>query len=272
METSIESLQTAIRRYCIDNHSKWTNEYSKLVSEGTNRIGYGYSDEALNIFPRYILLNSILEEVERYRSDEFATLEDAKRFFKLLVSQTPSGEKGSTQSEIEIAAIEQERRNLSSFVEGLNAADLRSVEPLFYRRVMSDEEVDLIRGKLNQHWNVCRGYWFPLTIDRPENVEAFQDSYFEKEISEGKLRRLLDARGVVKIYEIREHGANYELELSTFEPYYNGAEGFWCDDNYDWVIYASHESSITVGGWLLSEVKQNWPNWKERVWTTPFFD
>jgi hypothetical protein len=62
------------------------------------------------------------------------------------------------------------------------------------------------------------------------------------------------------------------MEISAFEPYYNGAEGFWCNNNFDWVIYASHESSITVGGWLLAEIKNVWPNWKERVWTTPFFE
>ena len=61
------------------------------------------------------------------------------------------------------------------------------------------------------------------------------------------------------------------MELADFSPYYNGAEGYWCSQDMDWIVYASHESSITIGGWLLDEVERVWPNWKERIWTTPFF-
>ena len=50
----------------------------------------------------------------------------------------------------------------------------------------------------------------------------------------------------------------------------NFSEGYWCDGAFDWIIYASHESSITIGGWLLPEIKKVWSNWKEGLWTTPF--
>ena len=41
--------------------------------------------------------------------------------------------------------------------------------------------------------------------------------------------------------------------------------------NLVWIIYASHESSVTVGGWLLEEMQAIWPSWQERTWTSPFF-
>jgi len=59
--------------------------------------------------------------------------------------------------------------------------------------------------------------------------------------------------------------------VSLFQPYYNGAEGYWSSDGLDWIIYASHESSVTVGGWLLEEVKQAWSDWNSRIWTSPFY-
>lgn len=87
------------------------------------------------------------------------------------------------------------------------------------------------------------------------------------------MRRILTAHGVTHLYEHREGGESYELSVSSFEPHYNGLEGFWSDKNLDWIIYASHESSITVGGeWLLNEIKTVWPQWQQRIWTTPFFE
>ena len=50
------------------------------------------------------------------------------------------------------------------------------------------------------------------------------------------------------------------------EPRYNGSEGYWSSGDLDWIIYASHESSVAVGGWLLGAVKQRWPDWRAHVW------
>ncbi|MDQ3062895.1 MAG: hypothetical protein M3R14_08560 [Acidobacteriota bacterium] len=272
MNNKIENLQTEIRRYCINNSSRWTEKYYELASNGTNRSGFGYTDEALYIFPRYMLLNAILVKVERYRPEDFPTLDEAKRFFRLVATETQSESTEPHDNKIERKAIDEERDAFCKFIEQLNKEDLSSVKPLFYRRVLSEEESNSIWEKLSLRWGIPEHYWYPLTIQKPENIEAFQDAYFDKEVSAEKLQEILRGRGVEKVWEIREYGANYELELSVFEPCYNGAEGYWCDENFDWIIYASHESSITIGGWLLSEIQAIWLNWKERIWTTPFFD
>jgi hypothetical protein len=87
------------------------------------------------------------------------------------------------------------------------------------------------------------------------------------------LRQIFIDREIQYVFEVREGGIlGYEMDLEVFEPYYSGLEGFWTDGKSDWVIYASHESSIAIGGWLLSEVKDAWPNWQDRIWTSPFFD
>jgi hypothetical protein len=43
-------------------------------------------------------------------------------------------------------------------------------------------------------------------------------------------------------------GFDYEMDLELFEPYYNGDEGCWTSENIDWLVYASHERSLTVAG------------------------
>jgi hypothetical protein len=272
MRDKIENLQITIRRYCIDNSTRWREKYYELASVGTERSGFGYTDEALYIFPRYVLLEAVLVEVESYRPEDFPTLDEAKRFFCLVATETQSESKQSPENKVESKAINEERNAFCKFIEQLTEQDLSSVEPLFYRRVLSENESNSIWEKLSSRWEIAKWYWFPLTIEKPDNVEGFQDAYFEKEVGAEKLQAILRKHGVEKIFEIREYGANYELELSAFEPYYSGSEGFWCDEKFDWIIYASHESSITIGGWLLPEIKIVWLNWEERIWTTPFFD
>lgn len=268
----IENLQTEIRRYCINNYSHWIEKYFELTSIGTDRSGFGYTDEALYIFPRYVLLNAILVEVESYNPEGFSTVEEAKRFFSLVATETQSTTTQPHDNKIEHKAISEERAALCKFIEQFTEQDLLSVEPLFYRRVLSGKEGDSIWEKLSSRWQIPKWYWFPLAIEKPDNVEGFQDAYFEKEVGAEELQAILRSHGVKKVWEIREYGANYQLELSAFESYYNGAEGFWCDETFDWIIYASHENSITIGGWLLPEIKAIWANWEERIWTTPFFD
>ncbi len=256
----------------MDNHFYWSKKYSELLSEEKGRLMSDYSDKALYTFPRYNVLNAILVETERFRPEEFESLEDARNFFKLIANEAqdiftkPPNEKNSEKAMLE------EREKLCKFIDKLKEQDLLSVEPLFYRRVLSEKESDSIWEKLKSRWDIPKWYWYPLAIEKPENIEGFQDTYFEKEVGAEKLQEILRNRGVDKIYEIREDGLAYEFELSIFEPDYNGAEGFWYDVNYDWIIYASHESSITIGGWLLNEVKAVWTNWEERIWSTPFFD
>ena len=207
------------------------------------------------------MLNAILIEVESYNPEDFSTLAEAKHFFSLVTTETHSTATQPNDNKIEQRVISEERNALRKFIEQLNEENLSSVEPLFYRHVLSKKQSDSVRKKLSLRWQIPKGYWFPLAIEKPDNVEAFQNSYFEKEIGAEKLRAILQNHGVEKVYEIREYGANYELELSAFEPYYNGAEGFWCDETFDWIIYASHESSITIGGWLLPEIETIWANW-----------
>jgi hypothetical protein len=255
----------------MENHFYWSEKYSQLNTGGIGRSA-GYTDKQLATFPRYNVLSAILFAVERYRPEDFKTLDEAKRFFCLVANDAESIFTKPPNGEIEQKVMSEERGKLCEFINQLNEEDLKSAEPLFYRRVLSDEESKAVRDKLQSVWQIPEHYWYPLLLQKPENVEAFQDNYFEKEVGAEKLQEILCNRGIEKVWEIREDGLDYELELSVFEPYYNGAEGFWCDAKFDWIVYASHESSITVGGWLLAEIKDIWANWEKRIWTTPFFN
>lgn len=72
-----------------------------------------------------------------------------------------------------------------------------------------------------------------------------------------------------RLWELREldTDADCELDLEIFEPAYTGAEGFWTDRSFDWLIYASHEGSLTVAGrQLLPAFQQAFPQWREWIY------
>lgn len=67
-------------------------------------------------------------------------------------------------------------------------------------------------------------------------------------------------RGVIRVLELREDGPGYELDLSESHFTYNGAEGCWTIGSIEWLVYASHESSITFGGpWLIERMRRVFP-------------
>ena len=272
MKNEIEKLHTAIRRYCMDRYSYWMKKYDELAAVGKDRAGYGYTQEARCTFPRYNVLNAILVEIERHRPENFATLGEAKRIFRAAAANAQNVFTQPPNGKLEQQVMNEEREALDQFIAQLTERDLLSIEPLFYRRVLSAEESNIIWERLRTVWDVTEGYWYPLAQCERDDIEAFQDAYLEKEVGAEKLHAIFRDHGIERVWEMREDGINYELELSVFEPYYNGNEGYWCDETFDWIIYASHESSITIGGWLLPEIKNVWSNWRARVWTTPFFD
>ena len=270
MNTETQKLHTAIRRYCIQRHRYWTEKYGELESGG--RSGYAYTKESLQIFPRYNVLKAILVEVERHDPSNFKTLDEAKRKLGTAVSNAQDMFTEPPNGPIEQEVMKEERATLLRYIDQVTESDLASVKPLFYRRVLSPSESQEVWAKLQSAWNIKSGYWYPLADHPEKDVEAFQDSYFEKEVGFEQLRAMLHSKTINNVLELREYGPEYVIELSAFEPLYNGAEGYWCDESLTWIIYASHESSITIGGWLLEEIKRKWPSWKERIWTTPFFN
>lgn len=171
------------------------------------------------------------------------------------------------------AAVREEREAFARFVREMPSAVLSAVELLPFTRVLRPEEAEQVWDSIEREWSLSRRqYWYPLTETEQTGVEAFQAPYFLRAATPERLRGLLALRGITRVWELREYGPEYELDLSALETYYNGAEGFWTSPTIDWIVYASHESSITVGGWLLADVKQVWPEWKRHIWRTPFFE
>jgi hypothetical protein len=104
---------------------------------------------------------------------------------------------------------------------------------------------------------------------------AFHVDYFSAIDGDALLREALSGSGVSRVFELHEFGPDepdYEIELSVFEPGYRwGGEQYCTRAGVDWVVYASHESSITVAGdWLLQILKRERPECTDRTYRGPY--
>lgn len=161
----------------------------------------------------------------------------------------------------------EERASFSRHVRGLKLSDLSVVAPLPYRRVLTTAESQSIWSRLRSRWEIANGYWYPIADCKPPGVIAFHANAFEKAVTGEQLRAILAERDISRLWELREYGPEYEVDVSLFEPRYNGAEGYWSSGDMDWIIYSSHEGSVTVGGWLVAHVKALWPSCEAHVWS-----
>lgn len=271
MSPEVERLHTAARRYCADRFRLWAERYQRLVEAGGDRRGLDYTPEAYRTFPRYQVLGAIRTEIERLTGITVDSLDDARELFAL-AGLTAENEFTSYDEPGAQAAVREEREAFAAFVREVPTDILSAVDPLPFTRVLPPEEAERVWDSVERAWGLSRRqYWYPLaSIERP-GVEAFQAPYLLGAVPSERLRAILAERGVPRIWELREHGPEYELDAAAFEPRYNGAEGFWTSPALDWIVYASHETSITVGGWMLDEVKRAWPEWARHLWSTPFF-
>lgn len=244
----------------------------EIVRRGGNREsdGYHYTAEALATFPRYNVLNAIRVEIERIDTTALRDFESAKAIVLRAGNAANDDFTRKPIGLIDKRAIEEERETFCSYIEGLTPTVLNTVQPLPFRRVLAKDESGAIWSRLRDRWQIPEGYWYPLNSCTVPDVEAFDEHAFNDSVSPERLQGILRLRGVERVWEFREFGPEYEQDLSLFDPCYNGAEGYWSSDSLNWIVYASHEGSVTIGGWPLEEIKALWPTWASHVWRETF--
>lgn len=252
----------------MERHAHWTARYAETARLTSGR----YSLEALDTFPRYNVLAAILEEVERWRPEDFTSLEAARELLAEAGRTAASPFTRNPLGEVDARAMADERRRFVEFIRTVSGDVLANVGELPYRRVLLEREERELRDQLRSRWGVEGGYWYPLAKAGRADLVAYDAPAFHRALGGAGLQRMLAGWGVERVWELREHGASYELELRELDPHYTGGEGFWTGPGMEWLLYASHEQSITVAGTrLLAAVRETWPAAEQHVWQ-PFDD
>jgi hypothetical protein len=277
---SVRAVHDAARRYCLENAQRWRDRYADLLARQEAQSGdfdplaggdYTYSKEALATFPRYNVLDAILDAIEDFVPEDFGSAAEARESLIMVARHAQSMFTEPPNDPVSERAMREEREAFIDFLSRLSPAEVDSADRLPFRRRLSPEEFRDMTLHLRARWGVTSNYWYPLDraddVDAPPDTFAFASEPFFDDELQARLRGVLERHGVKRVFEMREYGSSYEVDLDWFFPIYNGAEGYWTDRSFDWLVYASHESSVTIAGrHLLAEVRREWPDWREHPW------
>lgn len=104
-------------------------------------------------------------------------------------------------------------------------------------------------------------YWWPLNGGpKPADTECFSDEAFNEKFGHQRCVQTIKEIGENQLRKINEV---HEDEIIKTEDIwsYDGIEVVYCNDNADWLIYFSHENTVTVSGKkLIDALKKNWPD------------
>jgi hypothetical protein len=263
------ALHTGTRRFCANQHYRWSVEYSRLTESG-KRAGMGYTPAAYRLFPRYRLDDAILMQVEKITGEKLTSLEEARVLIldagRLAFTSLVQEFQGHSDA---LTAIDEEWNAFDKYISALDARQLQLIEPLPFRRVLTESESKQLRQTLATRWGV-NGYWVPLSQpDCRMNVIAFHVELWEQRHGTEILLRALEERGIEKCFALLEGPSDYELDRVLADPTYQGDEIFITSD-FEWLVYSSHESSIAVAGWLADLIKSQWSDWAQITYGGPF--
>lgn len=122
-----------------------------------------------------------------------------------------------------------------------------------YCRVIRGEETERIANHFFEVWNYDVNYWYPLNGTYDEDKLFIARQWVEPHLKE--LHRLLG----LPQQHIYEYG-----EARFFHPHcaevdhledYSGSEQAYCPKDFSWIIYYSHENTITFAGTIIPQVK-----------------
>ncbi len=273
-----DALHTMARRHCMERYEHWVELYRQLEVIGqarqpTNELEWAFTDEAYSTFPRYLVWQAIRDEVERLDTRLKLNVDGLRD--ELVAAgrraQTPLTSNPGLPVIANVAMAE-EREKFACFVRSVPENELNAVEPLSIRRVFGKEELGKLWQMLDARWEIKKHqHWWPLQEGTaPPDLLIFHEDWFDSE-KEIALLEILKRHGVEKVLELREFGEwGCEETVDTLKPVYTGEEGYWTSTDMDWLVYASHESSITLAGeWLVGDFREYFPDWEQFVYDGP---
>jgi hypothetical protein len=151
---------------------------------------------------------------------------------------------------------------------------------LMVKREIDKESSLLLKEKLRKVWDIKDYYWYPLAKTSRNDVIAFNYKYVNEKSNMNYLKEVLASQGVSNIYEYAwgsDYCTQYDITKTDqlfwksdprFWECYN--EGFWFSDTMDWIIYFTHEETVTIGGqYFVDILKTKWSDWRNYInWDT----
>ena len=249
-------LHNAARQYCISHAAAWRE---RCVSD---------ADKA-SIFPRYQILDAILNEIERFVDSDFADEQTAREVIEAAGDTACSAFTQYSEPKA-ITSARDEREKFKRFIRSVSIGECSTCKAMPFRRVLGDAEHMAWHKTFEERW----GKWYGGYVD-PQKINSKMKSEYvtlhvaamEHPGAYDSLRSVLARKAIGHVFVLREWGCGYEIALEWANFAYNGAEGFWCDKDLAWMVQASHEASVTFGGdWLVKEMRTALPEFDRFIY------
>ena len=247
--TNIEALITISRRYCMDNYDFWENKYT---IEGTKKVfPNDFPDKDYNMFSRSNILSLFLEEIEKIIDKKFISIIECAEELKIIGEYSINKFIENLESETGTKAIFDERTKFIHFINNIAENDLINVLPLPYNKRLKTKETDFVYKQLNKYWNYNGGYWNPLKEKYTLETIFVMEEYLSEKDKENIIDYLKKENKL--FYTVDELDYNCETE----DMYFGGSERVYTSKEFDWIIYFSHERTVTFGGQNLINFVRN---------------
>lgn len=257
----IHALHNGARHHVLARHARWDDEARRLARDGRTYVQRGAGQgtltataEARSLQARFAALNAIRDDVESTAPEDFSTLE-ALRSTLVEIGHTAPVWRASDERTEPFEAVD-ERARFVAFVQTAEPAALHALRELPYRRRLTWEEWRARRDAFAVRW----GEWYGGVVTPAHHERGtltLHAAVLDEPGVRTALQEVLRRLGVTRVLQVYEFNSAYALALEGVELNC-GAEDFWTDDTMDWMIHASHESTMTFGGEALVEVMRRY--------------
>lgn len=127
-----------------------------------------------------------------------------------------------------------------------------------------------LRERLLTQWGVGKGYWPPL--GKAASCETLHVEGLDDEPA-AQLIAIIQNRIIGQVYAFDTSEGIFVSEPDRIFSRFMIDDTYWFDDGLEWVIFVSHENTVTFGGdWLLEEVRDVFQDQPENLnpwWNGP---
>lgn len=136
-------------------------------------------------------------------------------------------------------------------------------DSLPHRRILPD-------GKAREKWEQLRRptpYAYPLQSSEPPHTGVFDALSFERFVPEDAFAAILSDHHVGLLLDFSELDPDCEGAPELLDPIGWHSERYVTPVTMEWLVYCSHEGSVTVSGeWLLPAIRHVWPSCDDYPW------
>jgi hypothetical protein len=133
---SKDALHALALSHCKERYEYWSGVYRELLVSGRARVtidemNWRYTFEAYATFPRYLVLEAILAEIERCEARQASTVDSLREQLVAAgwrAQTTQTSDPGLPAAAF--AAMGEEREAFARFVHSIAASQLEAAEPL----------------------------------------------------------------------------------------------------------------------------------------------